>query len=295
VKKSEIRNPKHETNSNVRNIKTNVIVYIIWILDLEFVSDFDIRYSNLLYLRLSGDVRCNGADIRLFVSQEPRKLVITIDGPAGAGKSTVSKLLAKQLGYIYVDTGAMYRAVAVLARDSEQANPQDESTLEDICRGLDLQFVNKEGTLHLLANGRDVTTEIRRPEISSLASAVSAQPVVRERLSEIQQRMGAAGGVVLEGRDMGTVVFPEADVKFFLDANPEIRSKRRYLELEVKGEKTTPQEVYQQMVERDRNDSSRELAPLRPAADAIVVDSSNLQVEEVVQLMLGHIEKQRIA
>jgi cytidylate kinase len=183
----------------------------------------------------------------------------------------------------------------VLARDSEQANPQDESALKDICRGLDLQFVNKEGTLHLLANGRDVTTEIRRPEISSLASAVSAQPVVRERLSEIQQRMGAAGGVVLEGRDMGTVVFPEADVKFFLDANPEIRSKRRYLELEVKGEKTTPQEVYQQMVERDRNDSSRELAPLRPAADAIVVDSSNLQVEEVVQLMLGHIEKQRIA
>ena len=263
--------------------------------NLEFVSDFDIRYSNLLYLRLSGDVRCNGADIRPSVSQEPRKLVITIDGPAGAGKSTVSKLLAKRLGYIYVDTGAMYRAVAVLARDSEQANPQDESTLEDICRGLDLQFVNKEGTLHLLANGEDVTTEIRRPEISSLASAVSAQPVVRERLSEIQRMMGAAGGVVLEGRDMGTVVFPDADVKFFLDANPEIRSERRYLELEVKGEKTTPQEVYQQMVERDRNDSSRELAPLKPAADAIVVDSSHLQVEEVVQLMLGYIEKQRKA
>jgi cytidylate kinase len=107
--------------------------------------------------------------------------------------------------------------------------------------------------------------------------------------------MGAAGGVVLEGRDMGTVVFPDADVKFFLDANPEIRSKRRYLELEVKGEKTTPQEVYQQMVERDRNDSSRELAPLKPAADAIVVDSSHSQIEEVVQLMLGYIEKQRKA
>jgi cytidylate kinase len=229
------------------------------------------------------------------VSQEPRKLVITIDGPAGAGKSTVSKLLAKRLGYIYVDTGAMYRAVAVLARDSEQMNFQDELALKDICLGLDLQFVDKDGTLHLLANGQDLTTEIRRPEISSLASAISAQPVVRKRLSEIQRRMGTAGGVVLEGRDMGTVVFPDADVKFFLDANPEIRSKRRYLELEVKGEKTTLQEVYQQMVERDRNDSSRELAPLKPAADAIVMDSSHLEIEEVVQLMLGYIEKQRKA
>ncbi|MEJ2234207.1 MAG: (d)CMP kinase [Syntrophobacterales bacterium] len=216
-------------------------------------------------------------------------MVITIDGPAGAGKSTVSKLLAKRLGYIYVDTGAMYRAVAVLAKDSEQADPLDESTLENICLGLDLQFVNKDGTLHLLANGQDVTTEIRRPEISSLASAVSAQAVVRARLSEIQRSMGAAGGVVLEGRDMGTVVFPDADVKFFLDASPEIRSKRRYLELEFNGEKTTPEEVYQQMLLRDRNDSSRELAPLKPAADAIVVDSSHLQIEDVVQLMLDHI------
>jgi len=247
---------------------------------------FGFRYSNVFNLRLSGDVRYSAADIKLSMT---RKLVITVDGPAGAGKSTVSKLLAKRLGYIYVDTGAMYRAVAVLARDSEHANPLDESALEDICLGLDLQFVNKDGTLHLLANGQDITTEIRRPEISSLASAVSAQAVVRERLSEIQRRMGAAGGVVLEGRDMGTVVFPDADVKFFLDANPEIRSKRRYFELEVKGEKTTPQEVYEQMVERDRNDSSRELAPLKPATDAIVVDSSHAQIEEVVQLMLNHI------
>lgn len=219
-----------------------------------------------------------------------KNLLITIDGPAGAGKSTVSKLLAKKLDYIYLDTGAMYRAVAVLARDSEHSDPLDENTLEEICLGLDLEFVQKDGTLHLLANGRDVTEEIRQPEISSLASAVSAKAVVRERLSAIQRKMGKAGGVVLEGRDMGTVVFPEADVKFFLDASPEVRSNRRFLELEAEGQDTTVEEVHQLMLTRDRNDSNRQLAPLKPAEDAILVDSTDLQIGEVVQLMLDHIE-----
>lgn len=219
-----------------------------------------------------------------------KNLLITIDGPAGAGKSTVSKLLAKKLDYIYLDTGAMYRAVAVLARDSEHSDPLDENTLEEICLGLDLEFVQKDGTLHLLANGRDVTEEIRQPEISSLASAVSAKAVVRERLSAIQRKMGKAGGVVLEGRDMGTVVFPEADVKFFLDASPEVRSNRRFLELEAEGQDTTVEEVHQLMLTRDRNDSNRQLAPLKPAEDAILVDSTDLQIGEVVQLMLDRIE-----
>jgi cytidylate kinase len=219
-----------------------------------------------------------------------KKLLITIDGPAGAGKSTVSKLLAKKLGYIYLDTGAMYRAVALLAKDSGHSDPLDETTLEEICRGLDLEFVRKDGTLRLLANGRDVTEEIRQPEISSLASAVSAKGIVRQRLSTIQRAMGKAGGVVLEGRDMGTVVFPEADVKFFLDANPEVRSKRRFLELEAEGQETTPEEVHRLMLERDRNDRNRQLAPLKPAEDAILVDSSDLQIEAVVELMLDRIE-----
>ena len=218
-----------------------------------------------------------------------KKLLITIDGPAGAGKSSVSKLLAKKLGYIYLDTGAMYRAVALLARDSGYSESLDERTLEEICLGLDLEFVQKDGTLRLLANGRDVTEEIRHPEISSLASAVSAKGSVRERLSTIQRNMGKAGGVVLEGRDMGTVVFPDADVKFFLDASPEVRSKRRFLELETEGEDTTPEEVHQLMLERDRNDRNRQLAPLRPADDAILVDSSDLQIAAVVQVMLDHI------
>ena len=220
----------------------------------------------------------------------PKKLLITIDGPAGAGKSTVSKLLAKKLGYIYLDTGAMYRAVAVLARDNEHSDPFDERTLEEICLGLDLEFVQKDGTLRLLANGRDVTEEIRQPEISSLASAVSAKAIVRKRLSGIQRKMGKTGGVVLEGRDMGTVVFPEADVKFFLDASPEVRSKRRFLELEAEGQDTTLEEVHRLMLERDHNDRNRQLAPLKPADDAILVDSSDMQIEEVVELMVGRVE-----
>ncbi len=221
-----------------------------------------------------------------------RKLVITIDGPAGAGKSTVSKMLARRLGYVYVDTGAMYRAVAVLARGAGQANPLDETLLQEICTGLELRFISENGVLRLLANGKDVTEEIRKPEISSLASAVSVIGVVRERLTHIQREMGSRGGVVVEGRDMGTVVFPDAEVKFFLDASPEIRSQRRHLELKVQGEEVTFNEVYEQMLVRDSSDRNRQLAPLRPAADSIVVDSSNLQIEEVVQVMLDHIERQ---
>ena len=220
----------------------------------------------------------------------PRKWVITIDGPAGAGKSTVSKLLAQKLGYIYLDTGAMYRAVALLAKNSDHSDPLDEKILEEICLGLDLKFVQKEGMLRLLANGRDITEEIRKPDISSLASAVSAKSVVRERLSMIQRSMGNTGGVVVEGRDMGTVVFPDAEVKFYLDARPEVRSKRRFLELEAQGQDTTAEEVHQLMLERDRNDRSRQLAPLKPAEDAILVDSTDLQIEAVVQLMFDHIE-----
>ena len=219
-----------------------------------------------------------------------KKLVITIDGPAGAGKSTVSKELASQLGYIYVDTGAMYRAVAVLVKQTGENNPLDRPSLEKICSELELTFIHTDEEILLLANGEDVTEKIRNPEISSLASAVSAEGVVRDRLSKIQRRMGAEGGVVLEGRDMGTVVFPDADVKFFLDAIPEVRSRRRFIELGGEGEKVFLEDVHQQMLSRDRNDSSRQLAPLKAAVDAIVIDSSNLQVEEVVEVMIEHID-----
>jgi cytidylate kinase len=219
-----------------------------------------------------------------------KELVVTVDGPAGAGKSTVSKLLAQRLGYIYVDTGAMYRAVALLLKQKRESELLDQRTLEEICQGLNLQFVEIDGKSHLLANGQDVTEDIRKPGISSLASAVSAKAIVREKLAKIQRGMGKAGGVVFEGRDMGTVVFPDADIKFFLDADPRIRSQRRFLELETKGEKTSAGEVYQKIIARDRNDSSRQLAPLKPAKNAIIIDSTHLHIEDVVQLMFDHIQ-----
>ena len=218
-------------------------------------------------------------------------LLVTIDGPGGAGKTTVSRLLAKALSYTYVDTGALYRGVA-LAVLSENCSANEDSKVAQICRHLRLRFENGSTGPRLYMNEVDITDEIRTPELTMLASAVSARPVVREYLLGVQREMARNGGVVFEGRDMGTVVFPDADVKFFLDADPRVRALRRHKELVAMGMNISLGEVAETMQKRDKDDSSRVLAPLKPAHDAIIIDSTSLEINQVVKLMLGRVPGQ---
>lgn len=219
-----------------------------------------------------------------------KRLLITIDGPAGAGKTTVSRMLADRLDYKYIDTGALYRGVA-LAAISAGISSDDDKRLEQLCRTLKMEFVSDGQGLRLLLNDVDITEQIRTSEISMFASAVSARPIVRTYLLDLQREIGRAKGVVFEGRDMGTVVFPGADVKFYLDASPKTRALRRYKELETSTSQTL-EEVESDMKRRDENDSSRDLAPLKPAEDAIIIDSTDLSIEAVAELMLSSVAKE---
>lgn len=215
------------------------------------------------------------------------RIVITIDGPAGAGKTTVSRMLAQRLGYTYVDTGALYRGVAFKVRESG-INPEDDEALSRLCTRLDMRFEIAENILRLIVDGVDVTGSIRTPEITMLASAVSARPAVRRYLLAVQREMGAKKGAIFEGRDMGTVVFPEAEVKFYLDASPRQRAERRYLELRH-DPAVSLEGIFADMAKRDKNDSTRDMAPLKPAENAIIIDSSDKPVEKVVEIMLSHV------
>jgi len=218
------------------------------------------------------------------VSRKERGLVIAIDGPSGAGKSTIARLLAKRLGYLQIDTGAMYRAVAVLMRRDGLDLTDNEAVLR-YCSDLEVRLETVAGTQKVSANGQDVSSQIRTPEVSLMTSRISALKPVRDALLVAQRAMGRKGGVVLEGRDIGTVVFPDADLKFFLTASPVVRGKRRFDELIARGAHITLQETIAAVVERDEQDSQRDLAPLRQAHDATVIDSSDIAIDEVVSMM----------
>lgn len=217
-----------------------------------------------------------------------KRVVVAIDGPAGAGKSTIARRLAAKLGFVYIDTGAMYRAVALWAL-RENVDLSDAGRLEQLAQAARIEFA--PGAAGVLLNGADVTEAIRSPEVSQAASKVSAVPGVRRALVEKQREIGARHSVVMEGRDIGSVVFPDAEVKVFLDADPAERALRRARELEQKGESVRAEEVAEEIRERDERDRTRAAAPLLQAPGAVYVDTTRLTLDEVQAVILSLIEE----
>ncbi|HEV2522268.1 MAG TPA: (d)CMP kinase [Candidatus Acidoferrales bacterium] len=214
-----------------------------------------------------------------------RKLIIAIDGPVGSGKSTVARRVAEMLGYTHLDSGAMYRAVGLKAlREGVPLDlPERLSALADAAR---IDLVPQDGLLHVLLDGEDVTEQIRTPEVSRAASVVAVIPGVRHPMVAEQRRAGAQGGIVMEGRDIGSVVFPHADLKIFLDASPEVRAARRQREHEEKGEAMEFEKVLEEVHERDRRDRERKMSPLVRAEDAVLVDNTAMDAEETARVIV---------
>jgi len=216
-----------------------------------------------------------------------KRLRIAIDGPAGAGKSTVARSVAAKLGYTYIDTGAMYRAIAWKGLQAGVAE-DDTASLVRLAEETSIEFeLQPDGSQRILVDGEDATEVIRSPEVTRLSSPVSAIPGVRQALVRRQQHLGARGGVVMEGRDIGTVVLPDAEVKVFLTASPLERARRRWLELREKGIAVSLEEVLSQQEERDARDSSRSHSPLKPAQDAVVLNTDGLGVDQVVEHIIA--------
>ena len=216
-----------------------------------------------------------------------KSINIAIDGPAGAGKSTIAKMVSAKLGYIYVDTGALYRTIALFITENNIADDDIEQALEKA--DVSLKFI--DGAQRVFLGGRDVSDHIRTPEISMAASRTSAIPAVRKYLFGTQQKIAAENNVIMDGRDIGTVVLPDADVKIFLSASPEVRARRRWLELQEKGTPDTYEAVLADLIARDERDSNRAIAPLRPADDAVLLDTSGMTLQESIDAILKLIRK----
>ena len=210
---------------------------------------------------------------------------VAIDGPAGAGKSTIAKLVAKEKGYIYVDTGAMYRGLSIHFLDKGIQKGETEKVIE-ACKDAEVTIAYEDGVQHVYLNGKDITARLRNEEVGNMASVTSAIPEVRKKLLELQQNLAKTQDVIMDGRDIGTCVLPDADVKIYLTASVETRAKRRYQELLEKGEPCNLEEIAHDIEERDNRDMNREIAPLKQADDAVLVDSSDMTIEEVVQTIV---------
>ena len=220
-------------------------------------------------------------------------LVIAIDGFSSTGKSSISKVVADTLGLIHIDTGAMYRAITLFGLRNFK-NEKQEIDLSKLLQNLNeisLEFRENSGKLEIYLNGENVSKEIRTTEVSDNVSIIAKQPEVRERLVVLQRDIAEKQGVIMDGRDIGTVVLPNADYKFFLTASADERARRRFLELQSLGIETTIEEVKQNLIERDRIDSEREISPLKQAEDAILIDNTNLNKEETIDLILSYIKK----
>ncbi len=211
-----------------------------------------------------------------------KNIIVTIDGPAGSGKSSTAKLLASRFGFVYLDTGAMYRSVALTALDAG-ADLKNEEAVERIAGSVEINFVNDHGENRVFLNGEDVSLRIREPRIDSASSLVSSYKAVREKMVDFQRKFGAKGDIIAEGRDMGTVVFPDADLKIFLVADLETRARRRCLQLKNAGIEASLDEQTSSLSSRDMFDSSREMSPLKKADDAVEIDTSNISLNEQVQ------------